>query len=158
MLALPSHLLWTSADAVCRVNGKVSRLIDITLFLHSSWHCRKMLSHSALQGGAFRSRCSGCAEYGPLQPHRTHTPPFQKARLLQLKGSRAAGRKASSSEENDLMTMDIPEPEDARGAIAVSNLNGVLWLLASFMVVLLHHLSRPVNLVGGPGAVQCTII
>ena len=154
---MPSHLLWTSANIFRLVNGKVSRFVDLKISLHSSWHYRKMLSHPALQGGAFRSRCSGCAEHGPSQPLRTHTPPFRKARLLQLKGSGAAGRKASSSEENDLMTMDIPEPEDARGAIAVSNLIEIL-APCSFKVVSLHYRSRPVNLVGGPGAVQCRVI
>lgn len=86
---------------------------------------------AAFQGKAFALTPKGCAHHTFLQPCRPQMSPFRQGRLLQRNQRRCAGVTVSSSEDTDVITTDIPEPEDARGAIAVS-------LSCAFPVTVLH--------------------
>ena len=59
-----------------------------------------------------------CAHGRMSQAHRPQSSPFRHQNLPQRR--RLHKIRASASEDTDVITTDIPEPEDARGAIAVS--------------------------------------
>ena len=101
----------------------------------------------------YTSATVSCCKHRPLSLRlRPNITPFRKQNFTQR--TRLHRIRAESSEDTDVL--DIPEPEDARGAIAVSPEH--LEYTNAHKYYLGTRVVQITSFAGGPGAVQCRIL